>query len=183
MNGSNKLECLLLADFSSFSIQINVCIKGRSLLERRSTVGSSPYWAYKPARSKQSSLLSSYVSHKKFKCFWYRLNVLFLTTFFIFIFALYKVCKNLLKWGAQYLTWENLKDVWVEFSTLSWAVLLYNTKHWQHANGNSLSWKLGPGIVLYAEFCPWLNSSTFLGFYTQKGCHDTQHNDIQHNDT
>jgi len=29
-----------------------------------------------------------------------------------------------LEWGERYLTGENLKIVWAEFSTLSWAVLL-----------------------------------------------------------
>jgi hypothetical protein len=30
---------------------------------------------------------------------------------------------------------ENLEVVWAEFSTLSWAVLLDNTKNAEHANG------------------------------------------------
>jgi len=42
---------------------------------------------------------------------------------------------NMFVWGAQYLARENLEVVWVEFSTLSEAVLLYNTINPQHTNG------------------------------------------------
>jgi len=36
--------------------------------------------------------------------------------------------------GARYLTGENLKLVWAEFSTLSWAVLLLSKGNAQHAH-------------------------------------------------
>jgi hypothetical protein len=37
--------------------------------------------------------------------------------------------------GAQQLPRENIEVVWAEFSTLSWAVLLDNTKKAEHTNG------------------------------------------------
>jgi len=38
--------------------------------------------------------------------------------------------------GAQYQMQENLKVVWAEFSTLSYAVLLHNKEHARHTHGH-----------------------------------------------
>jgi hypothetical protein len=37
---------------------------------------------------------------------------------------------------VRYLTVKNLKDVWAEFSTLGWAVLLYNNVNVHHAHNH-----------------------------------------------
>ena len=45
---------------------------------------------------------------------------------------LIKACnlKYKLTWGVQYLTGDNLKDVWAKFSTLSLAVFVWNVIEW-----------------------------------------------------
>jgi hypothetical protein len=57
--------------------------------------------------------------------------------------------------GGRYLTGENLKVVWAEFSTLSQAVCLNRHTSIQHKHSYFLTCKLGPGFVLLAKVCPW----------------------------
>jgi hypothetical protein len=66
--------------------------------------------------------------------------------------------------GARELTGEKQKLVWAEFSTLSLAVLMISTYlfTWMHAH--IYSRKLGPGLVLLAQVCPWLHILYYTGY-------------------
>ncbi len=52
--------------------------------------------------------------------------------------------------GARYITGENLKVVWAEFSTLSLAVLLNRNLSRQQKHSRFSTCKLGAGFVLLA---------------------------------